>query len=153
MRIHKGVSYGEQGEFISCLFCDIMRKTEPGTIVNENDRFVAFKTIAPVSSYHILICPREHIRNVTSLIRKEDKELLQDLWDFGRNTMGPELAEGAMFCFHRSPWNSIDHLHLHGIAHPHTRGVLGRIKYSAGSPWCVTIQAAMMELEKDRPWF
>ena len=152
MRIHKGVSYNGRGEVMSCLFCNIMQRTEPATIISENDRFVAFKTIAPVSSYHILICPREHIQNVTSLTMK-DKDLLQELWDFGRRTMGPELSEDALFCFHRSPWNSIDHLHLHGIANPHTRGVLGRLKYTAGAPWCVSVQAAMKELDKDRPWF
>ena len=152
MRVHKGVTYNEHGEVVSCLFCRIMEGKEPGVILREDDRFVAFKTIAPASSYHVLVCPRRHIQNVASL-RNQDKQLLQELWDFGKLTMGSELARDALFCFHRSPWNSIDHLHLHGIAKPRTRNLLGRLKYSPGSPWCITVQAALDELDKSRPWF
>ena len=44
-----------------CLFCRIVRKEIPATIVAEDDHCVAFRDIAPKAPTHILVIPREHV--------------------------------------------------------------------------------------------
>jgi histidine triad (HIT) family protein len=45
----------------ACLFCRIVRKEIPATIVAENDDCVAFRDINPQAPVHILVIPREHV--------------------------------------------------------------------------------------------
>ena len=44
----------------SCLFCKIVAKQIPATLVHEDDKVVAFRDIRPVAPHHVLIIPREH---------------------------------------------------------------------------------------------
>ena len=45
----------------SCLFCRIVRKEIPATIVLENDHVVAFRDIDPKAPIHVLVVSREHV--------------------------------------------------------------------------------------------
>ena len=58
-----------------CLFCKIVRKEIPATIVYEDDQILAFKDINPQAPVHILIIPKKHIAGVT-VLEEEDKELI-----------------------------------------------------------------------------
>lgn len=48
----------------SCLFCRIVRKEIPATIILENDHVVAFRDIDPRAPTHVLVVPREHVRTL-----------------------------------------------------------------------------------------
>ena len=43
-----------------CLFCRIVNKAVPATVVAENEHCIAFRDINPQASTHILVVPREH---------------------------------------------------------------------------------------------
>jgi diadenosine tetraphosphate (Ap4A) HIT family hydrolase len=148
----KGVTYGPNGAVVSCLFCRIMARQEPGTIVYEDADTVAFKTIAPASSNHVLICPRKHVQNYMSLSGPKGAALVRSLVDVGRTVLGAD-ADNAQFSFHVPPFNSIDHLHLHAIGRRETMGFIGGLKYWEGAYWCKSAEAAIPELENtlDRP--
>jgi diadenosine tetraphosphate (Ap4A) HIT family hydrolase len=151
--LKKGVTYDPNtGDVLSCLFCRISSHQEPGKIVYEDTNFVAFKTIAPVTEAHILITPRKHIQNLSSLSGPTDALLVKELVRIGRLCLGSE-ADNARYCFHAPPWNSIDHLHLHAIAKPGTMDFLGMLKYSPESYWCKSAEAVIQYLEvgQDRP--
>lgn len=78
----KGVTYdGETGAIKSCLFCSIVEKKEPATIVYEDSRFIIFKTIAPASTNHLLISPKKHIQNFAALSGPTDALLLRDMME------------------------------------------------------------------------
>lgn len=47
-----------------CLFCRIVRREIPASIVAENDDCVAFRDINPQAPVHVLIVPREHIASL-----------------------------------------------------------------------------------------
>jgi histidine triad (HIT) family protein len=51
----------------NCLFCKIIEKQIPSTIVYEDDHVVAFKDIAPQAPLHVLIVPRVHIPGMNDL--------------------------------------------------------------------------------------
>eukprot|EP00981_Chlorochromonas_danica_P007064 scaffold1537_cov162-Ochromonas_danica.AAC.22 len=117
-KIIKGVTYDSQtGEVITCLFCRIHQREEPGRIAFEDDDTVVFYTIDPASRCHLLVTPRQHVKNVTSLEGLEGISLVEKLVKTGKDTLEQlgEDVNNAKFCFHIPPFNSIDHLHLHAI--------------------------------------
>ncbi len=44
-----------------CLFCRIIRREIPATIVFEDEHCVAFRDVGPKAPTHILVVPRQHI--------------------------------------------------------------------------------------------
>lgn len=44
-----------------CVFCKIVAGEIPSSKVYEDDKFLAFLTIEPISDGHLLIIPKEHI--------------------------------------------------------------------------------------------
>jgi histidine triad (HIT) family protein len=61
-----------------CIFCKIVRREIPATIVFEDDLSIAFRDIEPQAPTHILIIPKNHIRTVVEAT-EEDKPLLGHL--------------------------------------------------------------------------
>ena len=58
-----------------CIFCKIIAKEIPSTVVYEDDEILAFKDINPVTPVHILIIPKKHIPTITD-ISEEDTALI-----------------------------------------------------------------------------
>jgi len=52
---------------LSCTFCRIIERREPGSIVFEDDRVVAFLDVMPINPGHILIVPRHHAAYLADL--------------------------------------------------------------------------------------
>jgi len=50
-----------------CIFCKIINKEIPSSIVYEDDKVLAFKDISPAAPIHILIVPKVHVANVEAL--------------------------------------------------------------------------------------
>ncbi len=55
-----------------CLFCKIVARTIPATLVYEDDLVVAFDDINPQAPTHTLVIPRKH---VTSIAELEDSDV------------------------------------------------------------------------------
>jgi len=49
------ISHGE-----NCIFCKIVKKEIPASIVHEDDFSVSFLNINPVNEGHLLIIPKQH---------------------------------------------------------------------------------------------
>ncbi|CAN5650312.1 histidine triad nucleotide-binding protein [soil metagenome] len=49
---------------MSCLFCKVVSKEVPATIVAENEHALAFRDIRPVAPTHILVVPKKHIASI-----------------------------------------------------------------------------------------
>jgi histidine triad (HIT) family protein len=48
----------------NCIFCKIAKKEVPAEVVYENENFLAFLDIRPLSPGHTLVIPKEHYRFV-----------------------------------------------------------------------------------------
>lgn len=142
----KGVTYlTSTGEVIDCLFCRINDKREPGTIVYEDESFVVFKTIKPATHLHLLVTPRQHIKNVHSLNGMDGVNLVKKLVEIGKIALG-EFEKDCQFSFHIPPLNSIDHLHLHAIASPSTMSFWSTQKYRQDTFFCQSAESVMQQL-------
>ena len=98
----------------SCLFCRIVRKEIPATLVLENEHVVAFRDIDPKAPTHILVVPREH---VATLDDARDARMLGEVV-----LAAAEIArsEGLVDGGYRTVLNcgadagqSVFHIHLH----------------------------------------
>lgn len=50
-----------------CIFCKIIKREIPATVVYEDDRVIAFNDIKPVAPIHVIIIPKRHVSNVNEL--------------------------------------------------------------------------------------
>ena len=98
----------------SCLFCRIVRKEIPATLVLENEHVVAFRDIDPKAPTHSLVVPRAH---VATLDDARDARMLGEVV-----LAAAEIArsEGLVDGGYRTVLNcgadagqSVFHIHLH----------------------------------------
>jgi histidine triad (HIT) family protein len=61
-----------------CIFCKIIKREIPSTIVHEDERVLAFKDINPVAPVHVLIIPKQHISSVNEL-NESNKDIVGDI--------------------------------------------------------------------------
>lgn len=54
----------------NCIFCKIIAREIPSTIVYEDEKVLAFNDINPVAPIHVIIVPKAHIENVNALNEK-----------------------------------------------------------------------------------
>lgn len=47
-----------------CVFCNIISNKQPSFKIYENDEVVAFLSIFPINSGHVLVIPKDHIENI-----------------------------------------------------------------------------------------
>ena len=163
----KNVTYDMNNKIVSCLFCNIVSRIEPSTILYEDLKYMAFKNIFPIAPCHLLIIPKLHIKNIDELelmTSPADAEgsnsgplnikILQELkivadaaykdWKVQSKLSPndePSYDESISYCFHVPPYNSVDHLHMHVIAGPRISW-LSAIKYNdVYTFWCHSYQS------------
>jgi histidine triad (HIT) family protein len=97
-----------------CLFCKIINKEVPSEIVYEDDKFTAFKDIAPKAPFHILIVPKKHIPSVNHL-KTGDRELMAEFFLVAQKIAKEKKLKGykLMINVGREGGQLILHLHLH----------------------------------------
>lgn len=99
-----------------CLFCKIIAKTIPATIIHEDEQVVAFRDISPKAPTHILVIPKKHITTIND-IEIEDKQLLGHMiYTAKKLAMDEGLAEDGyrlvMNC-NEDGGQSVFHIHMH----------------------------------------
>lgn len=101
---------------MDCLFCKIINKEIPATIVYEDNDFLAFEDIRPMAKVHLLLIPKKHINSLNYL--EEANALL-----YGKLLIkGKEIARklkidqsGYRFVINcnEDSGMEVEHLHLH----------------------------------------
>ncbi|KAL8536069.1 hypothetical protein ACS0TY_011631 [Phlomoides rotata] len=105
----------------SCIFCQIARSSTSTTLLHKDDKIVAFQDINPSAFRHYLVIPIEHIPTVNDLQRRsQDFSLVSHMLNVGQSLLQRDAphAKHYRFGFHRPPFNSVNHLHLHCFALP-----------------------------------
>jgi histidine triad (HIT) family protein len=52
---------------MSCLFCRIISREIPATIVAEDEHCLAFRDITPQAPTHVLVIPKEHVPSLNQM--------------------------------------------------------------------------------------
>ena len=98
----------------TCLFCKIVRKEIPATIVAENEHCIAFRDISPQAPVHILVVPREHVE---SLNQARDAELLGRVLLMASEIARAERIDGTgyrtVLNTNAGAGQTVFHLHAH----------------------------------------
>jgi histidine triad (HIT) family protein len=97
-----------------CLFCRIVRREIPATIVREDEYTLAFRDIDPRAPTHVLVVPKKHVE---SLNEAEDAAALGRLLLVAREIA---KAEGISASGYRTVINTgvgagqtVFHVHVH----------------------------------------
>jgi diadenosine tetraphosphate (Ap4A) HIT family hydrolase len=101
----------------TCIFCKIIQKTIPSTIITENEHVIVVSDIAPKAPTHYLIIPKIHVESVSSLTDK-DAEYCWHMMKIARDlgTKMPAQAFNLIINNGAAAGQSIMHLHLHLLA-------------------------------------
>lgn len=99
-----------------CLFCKIVEKKIPATVVHEDPERMAFWDINPQAPTHVLIIPRKHIETLNDLADGEDSlvgKLVLLAKDLARREKIEESGYRLVFNCNRGAGQSVFHIHLH----------------------------------------
>ncbi|XP_024912885.1 histidine triad nucleotide-binding protein 3-like isoform X1 [Cynoglossus semilaevis] len=103
----------------SCIFCSIASEQDKeAKILAKTDEILCFRDIDPAAPHHYLVIPREHIHSCLSLQRKHIN-LIKKMAEMGKRvlqTQGVTDMNDISLGFHKPPFISVNHLHLHVIA-------------------------------------
>jgi histidine triad (HIT) family protein len=101
---------------MSCIFCKVVSKEAPSTIVLENEHGIAFRDLYPGAPTHVLVVPRKHLVNLNDAT-DADAELLGHLMLLARDVAKKEGIdqEGYRIAVNNGAGvgQSVFHLHLH----------------------------------------
>jgi len=101
-----------------CLFCKIVAGDVPSETVHETETTIAFKDINPAAPLHVLVVPRRHIDDA-STVTDGDGTILADMLLAARavaeaaGVAGPDRGYRLIFNVGPDAMNSVPHLHLH----------------------------------------
>jgi histidine triad (HIT) family protein len=118
--------FANRGGLMDCIFCKIVKKEIPSTVVLENENLLAIKDINPQAPTHILIMPKKHY---STLLECKDSALLG-----GMVLTASKIAEQlgvtekgfrVVVNTNREGGQTVFHLHMHLLAGRPLSGVMG----------------------------
>jgi len=102
-----------------CLFCAIVAKKIPATIVQETDKCLAFRDISPKAPVHVLVIPKEHVDNLMAL-ESRHSEILGDIHmtiqKVARQEGVAEKGFRTVINNGKDSGQAVGHLHYHVLA-------------------------------------
>jgi histidine triad (HIT) family protein len=101
-----------------CLFCKIIAREIPASIVYEDDRVLAFNDINPQGPTHVLVVPKRHIPTLNDLGPEDDAtvgEIVRRAAAIARDRGVEAGGFRTVFNTNRDAGQTVFHIHLHLI--------------------------------------
>jgi histidine triad (HIT) family protein len=102
-----------------CLFCRIIRKEIPASIVYEDDDVLAFNDINPQAPLHVLVIPKRHIDSLNAIGQAEDAVvggLIRRAAAIARDKGYADRGFRTVFNTNAEAGQTVFHIHLHVLA-------------------------------------
>jgi histidine triad (HIT) family protein len=102
----------------NCLFCRIVNREIPASIVFEDERLIAFNDINPQASTHVLVVPKRHIPTLNDLQPGDDAIVGEMVRRAASIASERGIATGGyrtLFNTNREAGQTVFHIHLHLI--------------------------------------
>ena len=99
-----------------CLFCKIVHKEIPATIVHETDQVVAFKDINPLAKEHYLFIHKKHTDNVNAMMMDDANQVVQIYKEIAQFTSKTSLEKDGFRVvtnINKHRCQSVFHTHFH----------------------------------------
>jgi len=129
-----------------CIFCKIVAGELPATIVDQDERTIAFMDIAPATRGHALVIPRAHTPDLLS-VDEEDLYAVavasRRLASMVKERLGADGVNLLNSCG-AAAWQTVFHFHIHVI--PRYDGDPLRLPWVPGAGDRAEIAAAAQEL-------
>ena len=111
---------------VSCIFCKIINRTIPSTIILENDAIIVIKDIAPKAPIHYLVIPKKHIADMVDFSHDDVTSISKmalAVQELGKS-VAPDQAFNIIVNNGAAAGQLVFHLHWHFLA--------GKNLYSSG---------------------
>lgn len=102
-----------------CLFCRIVKKEIPASIVYEDARLLAFNDINPQAPLHVLIIPKQHIASLNALSDEHDAlvgEIVRRAAAIAREKGYADRGYRSVFNTNADAGQTAFHIHMHVLA-------------------------------------
>jgi histidine triad (HIT) family protein len=99
-----------------CLFCRIITREIPASIVYEDDRLLAFNDINPQAATHVLVVPKRHIASLNDLQPGDDQivgEIVRRAAAIAKERGIDAHGFRTVFNTNRDAGQTVFHIHLH----------------------------------------
>ena len=99
-----------------CLFCKIIAREIPASIVYEDDRVIAFNDINPQAPTHVLVIPKRHIESLNEISTEDDQivgELVRRAAAIAKERGISAGGYRTVFNTNREAGQTVFHIHLH----------------------------------------
>ncbi len=99
-----------------CLFCKIIKREIPASIVYEDDRMLAFNDINPQAPTHVLVVPKRHIDSLNELAPGDDAivgEVVRRAASIAKDRGISAGGYRTVFNTNRDAGQTVFHIHLH----------------------------------------
>ena|SRR5438093_6145081 len=105
-----------------CLFCKIVSRDVPGSVVYEDEHLMAFTDINPQAPTHILLVPKRHIASLNELTAQDDQivgELVRRAAAIAKERGISTRGYRTVFNTNSDAGQTVFHIHLHLLGGRH----------------------------------
>ena len=98
-----------------CIFCEIINRSAPASIVFEDERTLAFVDLRQANPGHVLVIPKVHINDVRELDKETGSALMQSVSQITR-AVGHAFPNNGISLWHsigEAAFQEVPHMHIH----------------------------------------
>jgi histidine triad (HIT) family protein len=102
-----------------CLFCRIVRKQIPVSIIYEDEDVLAFNDINPQAPFHALVIPKRHIATLNDLSSQDDAlagQMIRRAASIAREKGYADRGFRTVFNTNAGAGQTVFHIHVHVLA-------------------------------------
>jgi len=101
---------------MACLFCKIIAREIPSSVVYEDDDLLAFNDINPQAPTHVLVVPKRHIATLSDLQPSDDGligEMVRRAAAIAKERRVEAAGFRTVFNTNKDAGQTVFHIHLH----------------------------------------